>query len=194
MPGTDNYGQSIPVPALTDAPNAFTGFDGIVEPLTQRSVMRFASASARTATLTSPVGGMVTYSSAEDRYDVYTAGLGWVPLTTGTWNALPYGGAFNAFAGTPGYRLVNGVVELRGQVGMISGGTFTNAGSPYVIATLPSGYRPTGYSPQLIGATELATNYYYRLGVGTDGTLNAYIPSGGSPHWVGLDGLRIPLT
>jgi hypothetical protein len=79
LPTTDAYGQGVSIPSLTDAPNAFALGDGIVNPVVQRSIMRFASASARTATVTSPVAGMVTYLTDAKRLDYYD-GSTWVPV------------------------------------------------------------------------------------------------------------------
>ncbi|HTE57082.1 MAG TPA: hypothetical protein VK698_39785 [Kofleriaceae bacterium] len=79
---TDPYGQGIAVTALTDAPDAsalaaaLAGLSG----LTPRTVMRFASASARSAALTgatAPVAGMTTWLTAEKRLDCYD-GSAWV--------------------------------------------------------------------------------------------------------------------
>lgn len=198
MPTTDPYGQNIQYSLLSDPPNAQTLGQEIVPAMTPQTVMRFSSASGRAAVLTgaqAPVAGMVTYLKAEDRVEVYSSGQGWVPITPGPWQPLPYATGINAFNGSPGYRLTNGAVELRGQVSKSDSSTFTsNGGTGYLLATLPSGYRPS-YFPELIVATELAVNYYARLQVGSDGTITAWIPSGSStgPHWISLDGVRVSI-
>lgn len=79
MATTDSYGQGVAITALTDAPNAQALAFAIVDALTQRSVMRFASASARAATLTAPTEGMVTYLLDVDSLQMYT-GSTWQPL------------------------------------------------------------------------------------------------------------------
>lgn len=59
---TDDYGQGVTLPALSDPPNIET-FKAIINALVQHSVMRFANATARTAALTgpsAPVEGMLT--------------------------------------------------------------------------------------------------------------------------------------
>lgn len=195
---TDGYGQSIPYLDYTDKPDLKSLGEGIVGGLTPRSVMRFTDANSRGATITSPVAGMVTYLTTEDRYDGFTTGQGWVPLTPGPWNPLPYASGMQAFGGTPGYRLWDNQIELRGQVSQVSGAAFSSNGSTgYVLATLPVGDRPS-YSPQMIGATELAVNYYCRIGIdATTGNITAYVPQNSSntwPHWVGLDNLTFSLT
>ena len=191
---TDSYGQGIPYLDYTDKPDQKALGEGIVSNLTPRSIMRFTDATSRGATITAPVAGMVTYLSTEDRYDGYTSGQGWVPLTPGPWNPLPFATGFQAFAGVPGYRLINGTVQLRGQVAKTDSTTFTSNGTTgYTIATLPSGFRPTYYA-ELAAAQELAGSYTCRMQVGTDGRIIAFVETDGSPHWVGLDGLSFPVT
>jgi hypothetical protein len=82
---TDDYGQGVTLPALTDSPNIET-FKGIINALVQHSVMRFASASARTAAIASPVEGM--HSTLDDtnllyRYDGSTWRAVAPPMQTG---------------------------------------------------------------------------------------------------------------
>lgn len=84
MATTDDYGQGVSVATLTDAPNAETLGKNIANGIAPRSVMRFASASARTATLTgatAPVEGMVSYLQDTDRLYVYN-GSAWVEIST----------------------------------------------------------------------------------------------------------------
>ena len=84
MATTDDYGQGVSISALTDAPNAETLAKNIANALAPRSVMRFASSSARTAALTgatAPVEGMVSYLQDVDRLYVYT-GSAWVEIST----------------------------------------------------------------------------------------------------------------
>lgn len=71
MPTTDAYGQGVSIAALTDAPNAATLSQNIADAIVQRSVMRFASASARAATITSPAEGMVSWLQDTNSLEVY---------------------------------------------------------------------------------------------------------------------------
>lgn len=91
---TDPYGQGIAITALTDAPDAgvLAAALGGLTGLTPRTVMQFASASARSAALTgptAPVGGMTTWLIAEKRLDVYD-GSAWntVPLKSKAYATL----------------------------------------------------------------------------------------------------------
>ncbi|MFD1277475.1 hypothetical protein [Streptomyces kaempferi] len=84
MATTDDYGQGVSIAALADAPDAATLAKNIANGIAPRSVMRFSSASARTATLTgatAPVEGMVSYLQDVDRLYTYT-GTAWVEVST----------------------------------------------------------------------------------------------------------------
>lgn len=89
MAGTDSYGQGVVVASLTDAPNAETLARNIVDSVIPRSVMRFSSASARAASIASPVEGMVTWLQDTDRLYRYN-GSAWDPVApqtqSGTFN------------------------------------------------------------------------------------------------------------
>lgn len=82
MPTTDPYGQAINAAALTDAPNAAVLAGNIVNAVTPKTIMQFASAAARAATITSPVEGMMTWLQDVDRLDVYKSAA-WTEVVTG---------------------------------------------------------------------------------------------------------------
>lgn len=96
MPTTDDYGQAISIALLTDPPNAETLAKSLAAGIVPRSVMRFASASARSAALTgatAPVEGMVTYLQDVNQAYLYDGSAwrlidirdhGYSSLTTGT--------------------------------------------------------------------------------------------------------------
>ncbi|MEU8525245.1 hypothetical protein AB0C77_06525 [Streptomyces sp. NPDC048629] len=82
MATTDDYGQSVSIATLTDAPNAETLAKNIANAVVQRSVMRFASATARTAALTgtsAPVEGMTSWLQDINRISVYD-GSSWIDI------------------------------------------------------------------------------------------------------------------
>lgn len=76
MPITDSYGQNITYPTLADKPNAQTLGQGIVDGLTPKVIMNFASAVVRGATITSPKAGMVTWLVDVARLEFYD-GTAW---------------------------------------------------------------------------------------------------------------------
>jgi len=145
MPTTDDYGQSVSIASLTDAPDASKLAKDIANGIAQRSVMRFASASARGATLTAPVDGMATWLQDVDRLDVYN-GSAWVtpePSLTSTTSGLSVGSGFslNDFFGFRQGRNVTIDVYLTRTGGNIvaTGGNIADT----VACTLPAGWRPT---------------------------------------------------
>lgn len=78
---TDIYGQGVQVAQLTDPPDAATLAANIADVLAGRSIMRFTSASARTAALTgaaAPAEGMVSWLQDTNRLYVYD-GTSWIP-------------------------------------------------------------------------------------------------------------------
>ncbi|GAA3121650.1 hypothetical protein [Streptomyces echinatus] len=85
MATTDDYGQGVSIATLFDAPNAEALAKNIANAIVQRSVMRFASASARSAALTgpsAPVEGMVAWLKDANLLTVYT-GSAWLPVPGG---------------------------------------------------------------------------------------------------------------
>lgn len=193
---TDSFGQEIEYLDYTDAPDLSAWGAALANDIAPQTVMRFASANARAATLTgaqAPVVGMVTYCVVEDRLDVYQAG-GWTPITPGAWTTLTFASGFAAATGTPAYRIVNGTVELRGTLQKGDGSPFTTA-SIFTVATLPSAIRPPAYR-YFAAATSWAANMYGRIEVHPDGTLAVGIPagSGAAATWVALDPVRYSLV
>lgn len=89
MPTTDAYGQGVSIAALTDAPNAATLAQNLADGIVPRSIMRFASASARAATITSPAEGMVSWLQDTNSLEAYD-GTGW--------KAVPYGSQWTTYS------------------------------------------------------------------------------------------------
>jgi hypothetical protein len=68
---TDSYGQSITLYQNTEAPNLESMIKNLSDGVIPRGVMRFSSASSRTATIAAPVEGMVTWLQDVNRLYVY---------------------------------------------------------------------------------------------------------------------------
>lgn len=85
---TDTYGQSITLYQNTEAPNLEAMIKNLSDGVIPRSVMRFASASTRAATLAAPVEGMVTWLQDVNRLYVYDGS---------TWQELPYNSRLFAY-------------------------------------------------------------------------------------------------
>lgn len=156
MPTTDPYGQGIAIAALTDAPDAsaLAAALGGLSGLTARTVMRFASASARSAALTgttAPVAGMAVWLVAEKRLDCYD-GTNWVAqvpdLVTSTSGATASSGfslaSFSAYK--DGRTALINLAVSRTGANILADGNGNIADTD--IATLPSGWRP----PEMIFA------------------------------------------
>lgn len=145
MPTTDDYGQGINIASLTDAPDASKLAQDLANAIAPRSVMRFASASARGATLAAPVEGMATWLQDVNRLDVYD-GASWItpPQTlTSTTSGLSVASGFslNDFAAYREGRVIVVDVYLAR-----TGSTITESGgniADTVCCTLPSSWRPT---------------------------------------------------
>lgn len=148
MATQDDYGQNVNIASLTDAPDASKLAKELANGLAQRGVMRFASASARGATLTgatAPVDGMATWLQDVDRLDVYN-GSAWVtpePALTSTTSGLAVASGWSLndfFAFRQGRSVTIDVYVTRTGGNIVAtGGNIADT----VVCTLPSGWRPT---------------------------------------------------
>jgi len=199
MAGTDDYGQGVTVAALTDAPNAETLARNIANAIVQRSVMRFASASARAAALTgatAPVEGMVSWLQDVNGLYFYD-GTAWQLMNiieTMPWTNLSglgsYAGGFSASTPAPRMRklsmLGTEVWEYEGAIAISS----LAAATTTTMFTFNVGHRPASGR----GFTTYNSSHYGSLvTVSSSGTLTVSVPaeagSGVSKVW--LDGMRI---
>jgi hypothetical protein len=204
---TDAYGQNITFPALTDAPNAqlLGGASGLGAMVPQL-VMRFASATARAATITAPVAGMLTWLADVARYEYYS-GSAWKPLmppvVTMGWTALSsigsYASGFSAGSPTPRLRKrvdVDGteIWDLEGKLTITS--ITPGTGGLATAFTFNPGYRPGSERGFMTYATS-AGLYAAFMAIQPTGLLKVGIPTpAGGATSASLDGFRItnPLT
>lgn len=202
MATVDAYGQTVSITELTDAPNANSLAAGIVTPLVPRSVMRFASASTRNATITSPTGGMVAYLIDTSLFTGYD-GTSWVVLAAGTqaWTtpALRSGYTGNGNSnGTPQYRVVNlfgeQVVMWKGGLNVpYSGGSPTSSGN-FLNAALPSGARPTALRTVTAACSAVSSDSLsVKVDFKADGTVAIVTQAGVQPPWVSLNNITYSL-
>lgn len=222
MPATDPYGQGFQYSVLSDAPNGQTIGQEIVTQMTDQTVMRFPSASARAGILTgaqAPAHGMVTYLAAEDRFEGYLAGQGWAPLTPGPWEPITLASGRVAAWSVPQWRVNGGLIELQGSVAKSDNSTFywngatnesTGLANDWQLGTLPSAARPATADRYAIVPTEMATNYYARVQIRAanassgPGQIHLNVPhiagqsstvdTSSGPHWVSLDGIKFPIS
>ena len=197
MAGQDSYGQGVVIASLTDAPDAETLAKNIANALVERSVMRFDSASARAATLTSPVEGMVTWLRDANLLYHYT-GTSWIPESTVlmTWTSLAsaslgsFSSGFSASTPPPRMRkIVQQGTEVWEYEGAINVNTLPSA-TTVTAYTFTSSYRPSNGRGFVVYNS---SHYGARLTIGADGKLNLSVPSeaGSNVAKVWLDGIRI---
>jgi hypothetical protein len=200
---TDDYGQSIVIPALTDAPNIGTIGSGM-NAIVARSVMRFTSASSRNATITSPVAGMQAFLTTEMLMTMYD-GTAWAVMAAGAsaWTTITLASGFTHDGNSNGncqYRLINFFgelsVQLRGGLGITyPGGSIAN-GSVFTSSALPTAVRPSSLrtTPGACSAASSDANSLkidaqpggHLLAVGTNSTTT-------KPPWVSLNGILYSL-
>ncbi|MER5501369.1 hypothetical protein ABT096_29770 [Streptomyces sp. NPDC002561] len=201
MPKADSYGQGIQYPVLSDAPNAETAFGGVVNGLAPLSVLRFANANERAATLTGAYAaqpGMISYLIAEDRWDTYGADAVWRPMSPGPWKPLTFSSGYTAFEGSPGYRIVNGDVQLRGQFKRTDGSDLVTATST-LFCNLPVEARPIGATRVFIAAANFTTSsgvsrFSGRITINSDGQAGYMMGAGSTSGWLSLDGIRYSIA
>lgn len=207
MSTTDNYGQGIEIAALTDAPNAEVLARNIVNKIVPQTIMQFASASERNATLTgptAPVAGMMTWLQDIERMELYD-GTVWVAVASGqtVWTPFELNTSYstvpedNNELGIPEYRVVNLFGEralmIRGGVGITYDASNAPVGGPVVNRTpLPSAIRPTGRrSVPVTCSTVNSVANSMKLDLDVDGTLNI-VGNGGAenrPPWISLNAI-----
>ena len=145
MAGQDSYGQGIVVASLTDAPNAETLARNLADALAQRSVMRFTSASTRSATLTSPVEGMLAWLQDTDQLTLYD-GTSWFVIynftDTTTGGAVAASGfSVTSFEARKTAGVCSFSIELT-RTGSAIPATSAGNVDDTLMCALPSGWRP----------------------------------------------------
>ena len=206
MPTTDDYGQGVQIASKTDAPNAEQLAKDIVNAIAQRSILRFASASTRGATLTgatAPVEGMLTWLQDVNRLDLYD-GTTWVAVSVGrsSWTTITPESPWTQNGnnnGTFQYRLLNisgeESLQFRGALGRASYPT-SPAGS-YVVnnTALPSSVRPSTLRTVLIPCSDTSSERIaLKLDVKTDGYLEVFgFSTTAKPPWIGFNGVTVSL-
>lgn len=199
MPTTDDYGQGVEIAALTDAPDAEELAKDIANAIAPRSIMRFADAAARAATVTSPADGMATYLTAEQRLDLRVAGT-WVTIgsSVSPWTTI---GLVSGFAhngnsnGTLQYRRINlfgePSIQLKGALAVTYSPSIPNSGI-FTASPLPTASRPTSLRTVTIPCSDVNSDRItLKMDAQTNGHLNIYGTNSGDnrPVWIGFNGV-----
>lgn len=118
---------------------------------------------------------------------------GWVPLTGMYASGYVANNTLSGgFGYTPAYKLfANGEVKLRGVIGKATGNFPT--GGAFTIATLPAGCIPAAqvYTDQAAGP---APNFLLRVMIGSDGTIQPYVPGSTTFTWLSLDNIQFEIA
>ncbi|MFE2973394.1 hypothetical protein [Streptomyces sp. NPDC059258] len=198
MPTNDAYGQNIQITAPTDPPDIPATAQALAGGLVPRSVMRFASAATRNATLSSPVAGMVAFLADSKLFTGYD-GAAWVVLAAGTqaWTNIPLASGYTANGnnnGTPQYRIVNlfgeQTVMLRGGVNLTyPSGVLANSGV-MTSSVLPAAARPGTLRTVAVAASATSSTVTsLKLDAGVDGHLRIVGTNAtDKPPWISLNG------
>jgi hypothetical protein len=206
MPTPDGYGQSIQLWQLTDAPSIPEAIKALADGVIPRSILRFASASTRGATLVgdyAPVEGMLTWLNDVNRLDVYD-GSAWVAVSTGSsaWTSISLASGFTNNGNSNGslqYRLLNisgeESLQLRGAVNRTS--YPSSPPSTYVVnsTALPAAVRPSTLRSVLIPCSDTNSDRIaLKLDVRTDGYLEVLgFSTSVKPPWIGFNGTLVSL-
>jgi len=201
VPITDDYGQGIQIAALTDAPDAAKLAKDIGNALAPRSIMRFASASTRAATLigaAAPAEGMQTWLIDVNRMEIFD-GSAWVTAAVGTsaWTTIGLVSPWTHNGNSNGnlqYRVVSffgeNTIMFRGAIARTSypgsvPGSFTINST-----NLPVSARPTTQRTVNIPCSDIASERIsLKLDINTDGSLIIYgTGSTVKPPWIGFNG------
>ncbi|MEN2422997.1 hypothetical protein AABB02_33415 [Streptomyces rimosus] len=200
---TDTFGQGVPITLLTDGPNANTLASGIVQALAQRSVMRFSSGSARAATLTAPVGGMVAWLDDARRLELYD-GAAWLTLAYGApgWTTLGLVSGYSHDGnsnGTVQWRVTTlagqDFVQWRGGLNVSYSGSSIANGGYFNSSFLPTSARPSSLRTVSIGCSVASSDSpTLKLDAQVSGDLQIVgTQAGRTPPWVSLNGVMYSL-
>jgi hypothetical protein len=206
VPTTDSYGQGITALDYGDVPDLKVMGDGLLKMVGQ-SVMRFATASARNATLSAPIAGMTAWLNSERQLTIYD-GTAWVAIASGTqaWTTVPLVAGYSHNGNSNGnfqYRVVNlfgeATIMFRGAVGVTYSGTTIPNGGILNSSALPTAARPTALRTVVIPCSDASSaRITLKLDVQTDGYLRVVgtgpQPEGTvTPPWIGFNGTFVSL-
>lgn len=200
---TDNYGQGIKFPTLSDKPNAQTAFQALVDGISPRLVMIFSSATTRGATISAPKEGMVTWLKDVNRLEVYD-GAAWVTVGAGTsaWSTVALGSGWSHDGNDNGnlqYRVVNlfgeKTVMFRGGIGRSSYPSTVPEMFQITSSALPTSARPGTKRTFGVACSDLHSD---RIGLKVDLLTNGHIQVWGTqsnvkPPWVSFNGCYVSL-
>ncbi|MFE9855615.1 hypothetical protein [Streptomyces sp. NPDC005780] len=202
MPTPDSYGQGIDLYQMTDPPSIPDAIGLLAAGVIPRSVMRFASASIRGATLAAPVEGMLAWLQDTNLLTLYD-GAAWTVVAAGsqTWTApaLATGYTNNGNAnGTVRWRRVNlfGETAIMWSGGIsvtYSGATPANSGM-FLSTAMPAGSRPTDRRTVTAACSGVNSDQLsMKIDFNPDGTVEIVAKSAATPPWISLNNIMYTL-
>lgn len=205
MPINDVYGQGFTSLDYGENPDLKVMGAGLLL-MAGQGVMRFASASARNATLAAPVAGMTAWLTGEQLLTVYD-GAAWTAVAAGTqaWTNIPLvagwstADADNNANGTPQYRVVNlfgeTTLQFRGAIGKTSYPGTVPSSWTITSSALPVAARPTKKRTIVVPCSDINSDRItLKMDVQTDGHLSVWgTTSSAKPPWIGFNGCMCPL-
>ena len=206
MPIPDKWGQDIQLWQMTDAPDIPAAIKAVADGVIPRGVLRFASSSARGATLVgdyAPIDGMLTWLDDVKRLELQVAGS-WAVIAVGTraWTTigLTSGWSHNGNDnGTFQYRLVTlfgeDTIMFRGG---ISRGSYpgTVPGSwTLTSSALPAAARPSTKRTFVLACSDTNSDRLaLKVDLQTDGHISLWGTSSTTkPPWVSFNGTFVSL-
>ncbi|WP_282083964.1 hypothetical protein [Streptomyces tendae] len=201
MPTPDKWGQGIQLWQMTDAPDIPAAVKAIADGVIPRGVLRFASSSARGATLVgdqAPVDGMLTWLADVGRLELRVDGV-WVVVAVGNraWTTISLASGWSQNGNSQGtfqYRIVNlfgeDSIMFRGGIGR-SSYPGTIPGSFTINSTaLPATARPATLRTIVVPCSDVSSDRItLKLDITTGGQLTLYgISNTAKPPWIGFNG------
>lgn len=205
MPTPDAYGQGINLTQMTDPPSIPEAIASLAGGVIPRCVMRFASASARGATLVgtqAPVEGMLAWLQDTNLLTLYD-GSAWTVVAAGsqTWTApaLATGYTNNGNAnGTVRWRRVNlfgeNAIMWSGGINVTYSGVTPANGGMFLSTAMPAGSRPTDRRTVTAACSGVASDQLsMKIDFNPDGTVEIVAKSGATPPWISLNNIMYTL-
>lgn len=198
MPTTDTFGQGIPLAALSDAPDGPKMIADLALGALLRGVPKYASASERGATITSPQAGQLAWLQDTKLLTLWD-GAAWTVVAAGTqaWTTISLASGWTQNGndnGTLQYRVVNlfgaQTLMLRGAIARTTYPTTVPSNFIITSTPLPAAARPTTKRTIMIPCSDNASE---RISLKLDLQVDGHLSIWGTgptvkPPWVGFNG------
>lgn len=206
MPNPDGYGQGIGLWQMTDAPSIPDAIRLVTDGVIPRGVLRFASASARGATLVgdyAPVDGMLTWLDDVKRLELRVASA-WSVIAVGNreWTTISLASGWSHDGndnGTFQYRTVSlfgeETIMFRGAIARTSWPSSVPQWWVLTSSPLPASARPTTKRTFLVSCSDTNSDRIaLKVDYGPDGVISLWgTGASAKPPWVSFNGTFVSL-